>query len=45
MLLPPLDPLFRGAIVLPIFGAAFLAVAWLTGVAIPGVRRNVATGR
>ena len=45
MLLPPLGPQIRGAIVLPIFGVAFLGVAWLTGVAIPGLRRSGATAR
>lgn len=44
MLLPPLGPLVRGAIVLPIFGAVFLGVAWLTRVPIPGLRRS-ATAR
>ncbi len=37
--LPPLDPLFRGAAVLPVFGAGFLAVALLLRVPLPGRRR------
>ena len=36
LLLPPLDPLVRGALVLPVFGAGFLAVALLLGVPIEG---------
>ena len=34
--LPPLHPLVRGAVVLPVFGAAFLAAAFLLRLAIPG---------
>jgi putative peptidoglycan lipid II flippase len=37
--LPPLDPLLRGALVLPVFGAVFLGSARLCGVRIPGTRR------
>ena len=37
--LPPLHPIVRGAIVLPVFGAAFLAMALLFRIAIPGLRR------
>ena len=37
--LPPLNPLLRGAIVLPIFGAAYLAVTTATGIPVPGLRR------
>ena len=36
--LPPLHPLVRGAVVLPVFGAAFLAAAVLLRLAIPGLR-------
>jgi putative peptidoglycan lipid II flippase len=36
--LPPLHPLVRGAVVLPVFGAAFLAAALLLRLAIPGFR-------
>ena len=45
MLLPPLDPLLRGAIVLPIFCAVFLGVAFATGVPMPGLRRTGAMAR
>jgi len=38
--LPPLIPLVRGAIVLPIFGGAYLGLAALMRVPIPGVRRR-----
>src|SRR5262249_41919465 len=37
--LPPLDPVLRGVVVLPIFGGAYLALAAVIGVAIPGLRR------
>ncbi len=37
--LPQVDPLIRGAIVLPVFGSAFLACAVLFGVRIQGLRR------
>ena len=37
--LPPLHPIVRGAIVLPVFGALFLGVALLFRLAIPGLRR------
>ena len=36
LLLPPVDPLIRGALVLPVFGAGFLATALLLGVPIEG---------
>jgi putative peptidoglycan lipid II flippase len=36
LLLPPLDPLIRGALVLPVFGAGFLAAALLLRVPIKG---------
>jgi putative peptidoglycan lipid II flippase len=39
--LPPLDPLVRGAAVLPAFGAGFLAAAMLLSVPVPGVRRKL----
>jgi putative peptidoglycan lipid II flippase len=38
--LPPLDPLVRGAAVLPVFGAAFLAAAVVLRLPIPGLRRE-----
>jgi putative peptidoglycan lipid II flippase len=38
--LPPLHPLLRGAAILPAFGAAYLGVATLLGVPIPGLRRR-----
>lgn len=38
--LPPMDPLFRGAVVLPVFGGGFLAAAMMLGLAIPGLRRK-----
>lgn len=34
-----LDPLLRGAIVLPVYGAAFLGAATAFGVRVPGLRR------
>jgi len=37
--LPPLDPVLRGVVVLPIFGGAYLALAAVMGIAIPGLRR------
>jgi putative peptidoglycan lipid II flippase len=37
--LPPLHPIVRGAIVLPVFGALFLGVALLFRLTIPGLRR------
>jgi putative peptidoglycan lipid II flippase len=40
MALPPLDPLIRGAAVLPVFGAGFLAAALLLRVPIPGVKQQ-----
>jgi len=36
LLLPPVDPIIRGALVLPVFGAGFLATALLLGVPIEG---------
>ena len=45
MLLPPLAPLLRAAVVLPIFGVAFLGVAFVTRVPIPGLRRAGVTAR
>jgi putative peptidoglycan lipid II flippase len=39
-LLPPVDPLIRGAVVLPVFGAVYLGVAAAAGVPIPGLRRG-----
>ena len=38
LLLPPLDPLLRAAAVLPIYGVAYLAAAFLVGVPIPRFR-------
>jgi putative peptidoglycan lipid II flippase len=40
MALPPLDPLVRGAAVLPVFGVTFLAAAMLVRVPIPGIARK-----
>jgi putative peptidoglycan lipid II flippase len=40
MALPPLEPLVRGAVVLPLFGAGFLAAAVLLRVPVPGLRRQ-----
>ena len=37
--LPPVDPLVRGATVLPMFGAGFLATAMLLRLPVPGGRR------
>jgi hypothetical protein len=37
--LPPLHPIVRGAVVLPVFGAVFLGMALLLRLAIPGLRR------
>lgn len=45
MLLPPLGPLPRAAIVLPIFGLAFFGVAFVTRLPIPGLRRSGPMGR
>jgi putative peptidoglycan lipid II flippase len=36
---PVHDPLLRGALLLPVFGAAFLGVATAAGIRIPGLRR------
>jgi putative peptidoglycan lipid II flippase len=38
--LPPLDPLIRGAVVLPAFGGGFLGTALMLRIAIPGLRRR-----
>jgi putative peptidoglycan lipid II flippase len=38
--LPPLDPLIRGAAVLPVFGAGFLAGAMMLRVSVPGLRKR-----
>jgi putative peptidoglycan lipid II flippase len=38
--LSPLDPLIRGALVIPAFGAGFLGLALLLRVPIPGLRRR-----
>lgn len=38
--LPPLDPLVRGAAVLPAFGAGFFVAAMLLRVPIPGLRQR-----
>jgi putative peptidoglycan lipid II flippase len=38
--LPPLDPMIRGALVLPAFGAAFLGAAVLLRIEVPGLRRR-----
>jgi putative peptidoglycan lipid II flippase len=40
MLLPPVSPILRGAVLLPIFGAAYLGVVAIAGVPIPGLRRR-----
>jgi len=45
LLIPALNPLIRGAIVLPAFGAAFLGIALLIGVPIVGLRRKTVTLR
>jgi putative peptidoglycan lipid II flippase len=37
--LPPLHPIVRGALVLPVFGVVFLGVALLFRLTIPGLRR------
>ena len=37
--LPPLHPLVRGAVVLPLYGAVFLGLALLFRVPVPGLRR------
>jgi putative peptidoglycan lipid II flippase len=38
--LPPLDPMIRGAVVLPLFGAAFVGAALLLRIDVPGLRRR-----
>ena len=40
LVLPPLHPLLRGVIVLPVFGAAFLGIAVALGVSIVGLGRK-----
>jgi putative peptidoglycan lipid II flippase len=40
MLIPLTQPLLRGATILPLYGAAFLAFCWLLGVPIAGLRRR-----
>ena len=40
-MVPPMDPILRGAIVLPSFGLAFLGCAALFGTPIPAWRRRV----
>jgi putative peptidoglycan lipid II flippase len=39
VLLPPVDPLVRGAAVLPAFGAIYLGAAFIMRVPVPGLRR------
>ena len=39
LLLPPLDPLLRGAVVLPAFGVVYLAIAFALRIPLPGLRR------
>jgi putative peptidoglycan lipid II flippase len=39
MLLPPLDPLLRGALVLPAFGVIYIATAFVLRIPTPGLRR------
>jgi len=39
-ILPPFGPLAIGAIVLPLYGCLYLALAALTGVPLPGLRRR-----
>src|SRR5258708_18805640 len=41
LVLPPVDPLVRGAAVLPVFGAGFLGAAVLLGLPVPGLRRSL----
>jgi putative peptidoglycan lipid II flippase len=38
--LPPLDPILRGAAVLPVFGGGFLAATMILRLPIPGLRRT-----
>jgi putative peptidoglycan lipid II flippase len=38
--LPPLTPVIAGALVLPVFGLAYFALAALLGIPIPGLRRR-----
>jgi putative peptidoglycan lipid II flippase len=40
LVLPPLHPIVRGAIVLPVFGAGYFGLAALLGSPIPGLRRR-----
>ena len=39
-LLPPIGPLFTGAIVLPLYGVLYLGLAAVSGVPMPGFRRR-----
>jgi putative peptidoglycan lipid II flippase len=39
LLLPPVDPMLRGAAVLPVFGAAYLTAAFVLRIPAPGLRR------
>jgi putative peptidoglycan lipid II flippase len=36
--MPPLDPILRGVVVLPMFGAGFLGTAMMLRVPVPGLR-------
>jgi putative peptidoglycan lipid II flippase len=38
--LPPLAPIVRGAVVLPVFGAVYIGVVAAMGIPIPGLRRR-----
>jgi hypothetical protein len=38
--LPPLNPILRGAAVLPAFGLLYLGAAAALGIPIPGLRRR-----
>jgi putative peptidoglycan lipid II flippase len=40
VILPPLGPLIRGGILLPLFGACYLGAAAVLGVPMPGLRRR-----
>ena len=40
LLLPPLPPLVRGGILLPLFGVVYLGAAVGLGLAVPGLRRR-----
>jgi putative peptidoglycan lipid II flippase len=39
LLLPPVNPMLRGAAVLPVFGAAYVAAAFVLRIPSPGLRR------